>query len=112
MEKRNLPNATAVIVLGILSILTCCCYGIIGLIFGVIALFLAQKDLKLYNENPELYLNYSNLKIGRILSIIGIVMSTITMIFFIYMIAVVGEDGMREMMENLQLKAEQQQMNN
>ena len=54
MEKRNLPNATAVLVLGIVSILSCCCYGIVGIIFGAVALFLAQKDLKLYNAEPEL----------------------------------------------------------
>ncbi len=112
MEKRNLPNATAVLVLGILSILSCCCYGIIGLVFGAVALFLAQKDLKLYKENPELYLNFSNLNIGRILAIIGVVLSAVTLFFFIYMYGVVGEEGMQEMIENLQLKAEQQQQNN
>lgn len=112
MEKRNLPNATAVLVLGIVSILTCCCYGIVGLIFGGVALFLAQKDLKLYNAEPELYQNYSNLKIGRILAIIGIILSVIYLIITIYMYAVIGEAGMMEMMENLQLKMEQQQMDN
>lgn len=112
MEKINLPNATAVIVLGIVSILTCCCYGIVGLVFGAVALFLAQKDLKLYMANPELYKNYPNLKIGRILAIIGVVMSAITMVFFIYMIAVVGEEGMKDMMENLELKMEQQRLEN
>ena len=45
MEKRNLPNGTAVLVLGILSIVTCCCYGFIGLTFGIIAVVLANKDL-------------------------------------------------------------------
>ena len=64
MEKRDLPNGTVVLVLGILSILTCCCYGVIGLTFGIIALVLAKKDLKLYQESPELYLNYNNIKIG------------------------------------------------
>ena len=39
MEKQKLPNATAVLVLGIASILTCCCYGIIGLILGIVAFF-------------------------------------------------------------------------
>ena len=112
MEKRNLPNATAVLVLGIVSILSCCCYGIVGIIFGAVALFLAQKDLKLYNAEPELYQNYNNLKIGRTLAIIGISLSAVYLVITIYMYAVVGEAGMMEMMENLQLKMEQQQMNN
>ena len=71
MEKQKLPNATAVLILGICSILTCCCWGIIGLILGIVAIILAQKDLKLYNENPELYGGYSNLNTGKILAIIG-----------------------------------------
>ena len=112
MEKRNLPNATAVLVLGIVSILSCCCYGIVGIIFGGVALFLAQKDLKLYNAEPELYQNYNNLKIGRTLAIIGISLSAVYLVITIYMYVVVGEAGMMEMMENLQLKMEQQQMNN
>lgn len=81
MEKRNLPNATAVIVLSSLSLLTCCCFGIFGVIFGAIALYLAQKDMKLYNENPDLYLNFSNLNTGRILAIVALSISTI---FFLY----------------------------
>ena len=79
MEQRNLPNGTAVLVLGILSIVTCCCYGFIGLTLGIVALVLANKDLKLYQESPELYLNYKNLNIGKILAIIGVVLSSISL---------------------------------
>ncbi|HEX9981065.1 MAG TPA: CCC motif membrane protein [Flavobacterium sp.] len=109
MEKRPLPNATAVLILGICSILTCCCYGIVGLILGIIALVLANKDMKLYMEQPELYSNYSNLNIGRVLAIIGIVLSVVYLIFTIYMYAVVGEEGVNDFMENLRLKIEQQE---
>ena len=112
MEKRNLPNATAVLVLGIVSILSCCCYGIVGLIFGIVALILANKDMKLYNADPELYTNYSNLNVGRILAIIGVVLSALYLIATVYMYVFIGEAGIMEMMENLQLKMEQQQMNN
>ncbi|MBF0693595.1 MAG: DUF4190 domain-containing protein [Flavobacterium sp.] len=109
MEKRNLPNATAVLVLGILSIVTCCCYGIIGLILGIVALILAAKDLKLYQENPELFLNYNNLKIGRILAIIGIVLSALYLLVTVYFYVTVGEEGMNDFLENLKMKAEQQE---
>ena len=112
MEKTNLPNATAVLVLGIVSILTCCCYGIVGLVFGIVALVLAQKDMKLYTANPELYKNFSNLNLGRILAIIGVVLSAVYLIITVYMYLVVGEAGMMEMMENLKLKMEQQQLDN
>ncbi len=111
MEKRTLPNATAVLVLGILSIITCCCYGILGLILGIVALVLANKDMKLYLESPELYSNYKNLNIGRILAIIGISLSAVYLIVTVYFYVTVGEAGMQEMLENLQVKMEQQQQN-
>jgi len=109
MEKNKLPNATAVLVLGIFSILTCCCYGVVGLALGIIALVLAAKDMKIYNENPELYSNYGNLNIGRILAIIGICLSAIYLIFTLYALIVVGPDGMQEWQRDLMLKMEQQQ---
>ena len=108
MDKRKLPNGTTVLILGIASIITCCCYGIVGLILGIIALVLAKKDLVLYQENPELYANYSNLKIGRILAIIGIVLSAIYVIFSIYLYTVVGTEGIEEFQQNLIDKIEAQ----
>ena len=101
MEKRELPNGTAVLVLGILSIITCCCYGIVGLVLGIIALVLAKKDMALYSENPELYSNFSNISTGKILAIIGIVLSTVSLIINIYFYSVIGEEGMKTMMEEM-----------
>lgn len=112
MEKRNLPNGTAILVLGILSIITCCCYGFIGVTLGIIALVLAKKDLKLYQENPELYLNYKNLNIGKILAIIGVILSSIYLIFTIYLFAFVGEEGIKDFQKNLIEKMKYQQEQN
>jgi len=86
MEQEKLPNATAVLVLGILSIVTCCCFGIFGVIFGIIALILANKDMKLYKQNPGLYTNYNNLNTGRIIAIIGLVLSALFLVRIIYSI--------------------------
>ena len=94
--SQKLPNATAVLVLGILSIITCCCYGILGLILAIVALFLAKKDLVAYRANPSLYTNYSNLNTGRILSIIGIVINILTIIYFAWVISLVGLDGLQD----------------
>lgn len=112
MERRNLPNGTAVLVLGILSIITCCCYGFIGLILGIIALVLANKDLKMYQENPELYLNYKNVSIGRVLGIIGIVMSSLFLLLIIYVGLFVGEKELKNFQDNLMEKAKYQQEQN
>lgn len=98
MENQKLPNATAVLVLGILSILTCICYGG-GLIFGAIALFLAASDMKLYRTAPESFTNYQNLNIGRVLSIIGLILSIIMIILMVWVISIVGMDALGD--ENL-----------
>ena len=79
MQPEKLPNALAVLILGIVSLPLCCCWGI-GAITGGIGLYLAKKDNALYAENPQGYTNYSLLKTGRILCIIGIVLSVITFI--------------------------------
>ncbi|UUV21076.1 CCC motif membrane protein [Paenimyroides aestuarii] len=89
----NLPNATAVLVLGILSIIGCCFYGI-GVVFGIIALVLASKDMKLYKSNPNAYTNYSTLNTGRILAIIGIVLFIVSIIILLAMGSIVGWDAL------------------
>ncbi|MEZ5082055.1 MAG: CCC motif membrane protein [Bacteroidales bacterium] len=79
-----LPNATAVLVLGISSIVLCCCYGIIGLVIAIIGLVLANRDLALYYANPEGYKqgSVSNVKNGRTMAIIGLVLAAV----FIFML--------------------------
>jgi M penetrans paralogue family 26 len=94
MENQKLPNATAVLVLGILSIITCCCYGVLGIILGTIALYLFSSDRKLYNSNPSAYTNYQNLNIGRILAIIGLVLSVLMLVFIVWLISIVGLENL------------------
>jgi len=97
MEKQQLPNSTLILVFGILSIVGCCCYGIIGLIFGIIAIVLANKAIKIYAENPDAYTGFQNVKTGRILAIIGVVLSAIYIICVIYFYATIGYEGLQEM---------------
>jgi|SRR5690554_2622665 len=94
--QSNLPNATAVLVLGIVSIIGSCCYGIVGLICGIIGLVLAGKDMKLYKANPNAYSNYSNLNIGRILCIIGVIISILALIYYIFIIVYIGLDALSD----------------
>ena len=97
MEKQSLPNATLILVFGILSILTCCCYGVLGLIFGVLAVVMAKRAKAVYLAEPELYKDYNNVKTGRILGIIGIILSAVYLILLIVMIATYGWEGLQEM---------------
>lgn len=89
-NKRPLPNATTVLVLGIIAIPTSFCYGIIGVILGIIALVISKSDLKLHRENPELYTGYENLNIGRICAIIGLSIGSLFFLFLILYITFVA----------------------
>ena len=33
IQRQELPNSTLILIFGILSIIGCCCYGIVGLVF-------------------------------------------------------------------------------
>ena len=99
MEKQKLPNSTLILVFGILSILTCCCYGIIGLILGIVAIVLANKATAIYIQNPEEYSGFSNVKTGKILAIIGVILSAIYLIVVIYFYTTVGAEGLEEMQQ-------------
>lgn len=104
MERQTLPNSTLILVLGILSIVGCCCYGIIGLILGIVTIVLAKKATALYAENPELYEGYNNVKTGKILAYVGIGLSVIYVIIMIIGLIIYGgiegiEEMQREMIE-------------
>ncbi|NBL65146.1 DUF4190 domain-containing protein [Flavobacterium sp. NST-5] len=92
--RRPLPNATTVLVLGIVSIPTSFCYGIIGVILGIICLVLAKKDRLLYESNPEMYSGIENVNSGRVCGIIGLCLGSLFLIFVIlYLVFVVSIIG-------------------
>ncbi|WP_313807295.1 CCC motif membrane protein [Flavobacterium sp.] len=94
-QKQKLPNATAVMILGVLSIITCCCYGIISILLGGVGMYLAKKDTDVYNQNPSMYTNFNNIKTGKILCIIGIVLGVLYLIYMIWIISYFGMDALQ-----------------
>ncbi len=90
--QQQLPNATAVLVLGIISIVGCFCYGIVGLVLGIIAVVLAGKATKLYQANPSAYTesSFKNMKAGKVCGIIGLCLSAAYFIFLIIYIVAIG----------------------
>lgn len=85
------PSAT---VLGIIALvisitLGCCGLSIIGLILSIIGLVIANKSLREYSLNPEIYLpsSRSNVSTGRVLNIIALILnSLITLAFVAYFV--------------------------
>lgn len=76
--QESLPNATLILVLGILSILVCQPLGIAALIMG-------NSSLNVYNQNPGRYSegSLSSVKAGRICGIIGICLIAVVIIMIV-----------------------------
>ena len=80
-QKQTLPNATAVLILGICSIVFSC--FLIGLIIGIIGLSMGSKSKKLYKANPDAFEGFGTLNAGYIMSIIGTVLSGLTVFYYL-----------------------------
>lgn len=86
MYKEKLPHSQSALVLGISSIFTaCCCWGVIGIILGIIALSNANKAIRIHEENPDSFDGINNAQTGRTTAIIGIVIGVITILWHIYL---------------------------
>ncbi|HOW24912.1 MAG TPA: CCC motif membrane protein [Bacteroidales bacterium] len=87
--KEILPNSTAVLILGILSIIVCCFFG---LIMAIIALVMAGKGKALYEANPGKFTesSYNNMKAGKICAIVGLILSLLVSLYYFILIAIVG----------------------
>lgn len=92
--QASLPNASAVLVLGILSIVFSIlffCYlvpAVLGLIMAIIALSLSSSGMRTYNAAPHLYnvSSYNNLKAGRICAIVGLSLSALVLLICLLLI--------------------------
>ena len=95
-RKQTLPNETAVLVLGICSIIFSC--FLVGLIMGIIGLSLSSTGRKLYRENPELFDGYGQLNAGWIMSIIGTVLGGIYILYYLIVVIIIGGASIFSMM--------------
>lgn len=92
----ELPNATAILVLGILSIVFACCYGIVGLGMAIAALIMGKSALRTYRADPGRYTagSLSNVSAGRTCAIIGLVISGLfvlaLLIYIVFYVLILG----------------------
>lgn len=76
--------------MGIISIVTfCCCWGIFGIVLGIIAIVMSVSAERTYRENPDLFTlgSYKNMRAGKITAIIGLSISVVWAIAQIIIIA-------------------------
>lgn len=78
----KLPNANAVLTLGILSIVGCLLYILPGLICGIIALSLYPKVKRQYLQDPQRFeASFKNAKGGFVCAIIGTSLAAFYILF-------------------------------
>ncbi|GHV59333.1 hypothetical protein FACS1894182_13280 [Bacteroidia bacterium] len=91
--RINLPNSGLILAFGIISIVGCCCSdGILGIVFGIVALVLAKSATNLYIADPERYTesSYQNVNTGKICAWIGLIPSILICIFLGFLVATLG----------------------
>jgi len=79
-RKIALENETAVLVLGIISLVICGA----GFITSIISIVMGNQAIKAYKASPELYKesSYKNVKAGRTCGIVGL--SLHLLVFLVY----------------------------
>lgn len=99
MNQNKLSADPLSLILGIIALVLgiagCCCYGItaiIPLILAIIGLVTANKSLRAYRENPEVYSHQSQntVNTAKVINIIAIVMNGVIVLFAIAAIAFYG----------------------
>lgn len=84
-DKIPVPKGVVALVFGIVSISTC--YSlVIGIVFGILAMSMGGKAVKLYNANPGMYKegSFKMAKIGKILGLVGLIISGVLALIWIF----------------------------
>lgn len=112
--KSKLPADPTSMILGIVSlvivIIGCCCglLSIVALALSIVGLVMANKSLKEYDVDPSIYEHKSrqNVYIGKILCIIGVIVSTLFVIVWTIYFIFVGETLGDQFMEKFNQRKE------
>ncbi|WP_156115595.1 CCC motif membrane protein [Psychroserpens sp. Hel_I_66] len=109
---NKLPADPTAMILGIIALVVsfagCCCgiFAFIPLILSIIGLVIANKSLREFQANPSIYepQSKSNVSTSRILNIIALVMSSITILFYLAYFLIYGALFSTAIMEGYELQ--------
>lgn len=99
MYKSKLPADPTALIFGIIGLVigiaSCCCYGVLAIIplgLSIAGLVMANKSLRLYRENPEVYehSSYSGVNTAKIINIISVIINSIIFLLFLVFIFIYG----------------------
>ena len=87
----KLPYSKIVLILGMIAILGFWIYIIPGIVCGIIAVVFHVKNKRLYLTNKKRYQeSFKVSKVGFIAGLIGLILSSLTLLFFIVVIVIIG----------------------
>lgn len=111
MNQNNLSADPIAMIFGIIAILMglagCCCYGVVAivpLILSIIGLYLTNKSIREFNENPEAFSQQSRSNVGtaKVINIIAIVLNSLVFLLFIGFLIVYGTIFSAAILEGIQ----------
>lgn len=87
-QKPTLPNSVSTLVLGICSIASP--FLFLGFVLSIIGIAISGTATRIYRENPTEWDGYSMLTAGHVLCIVGLVISSIDILFSLYTLLFAG----------------------
>ena len=90
--QHEIPNASAVLILGIIALIISFFNSLVGIVAGIVSLVMARNAERLYSDTPRLYTmsSYSNIRSGRTCAIIGIVIAILKIILIGIILGLLG----------------------
>ncbi len=99
MSYNKLPADPTSLVLGIIALVLgiagCCCYGISAIVplgLGIVGLVMANKSLREYYNNPDVYspASKSNVSTAKVINIIAVVFNGVLTLVAVAIFAIYG----------------------
>jgi len=98
MSYNKLPADPSAMILGIIGLVIalagCCCgiFAVVPVILGIIGLVMANKSLREYRNNPDVYgpQSRSNVSTAKVLNIIALILGSLMTIGYIIYFAFYG----------------------
>lgn len=95
---KKLPADPNALIFGIISLvivfLGCCCglFALVSFALSIVGLVLANKSLREYNNTPDQYTitSKNNVFVAKVLNIIGLVLSSLVLVFYLLYFAFFG----------------------
>ncbi len=98
--QRDLPNLIMAFVLSGVALVSNCFCGLVSIGLAGVAFYLANQDIKKYENNPDAYTksSYDNMKIAKICALVVLILSAL---LFIVSFVFIGGAAMLDVLNEI-----------